>query len=138
MNIMKEINVDATIANVPKVTEFIDGELEMFDCPMKVQMAIDVAVDEIFSNIANYAYKDKIGKATVQVDFINDNKIVVITFIDEGTQYDPLKNADPDVTAKIDDRRVGGLGIFIVKKSMDDVHYEYKDNKNILTIKKKI
>lgn len=133
---MKELTIEATPENVDKVIEFIDGMLEEYGCGMKAQMAVDVAVDELFSNIAHYAYNPDTGYATVLVDVVNDPLAVEITFIDNGVPYDPLAKADPDTTLPVEEREIGGLGIFIVKKSMDMVSYEYKDGKNILTIKK--
>lgn len=135
---MKELTIEATPENVEKVIDFIDGMLEEYGCGMKEQMAIDVAVDELFSNIAHYAYNPETGYATVRVDVKNEPLSVEITFIDHGVPYDPLAKADPDTTLSIEERQIGGLGIFIVKKSMDAVNYEYKDGKNILTIKKNL
>ena len=120
------------------MTEFIDGELEMIDCPMKAQIQIDVAIDELFGNIAKYAYIGKTGKATVQFSYDEKNSIISITLIDEGIMYNPLEKEDPDVTLSAEERKIGGLGIFLVKKTMDEMIYEYVDNKNKLTIKKKI
>ena len=135
---MKELTIEATPENVDKVVEFIDGMLEEYGCGIKAQMAIEVAVDELFSNIAHYAYNPETGYATVMVDVIKDPLSVEITFVDNGKPYDPLSRANPDTTLAIADRQIGGLGIFIVKKSMDAVNYEYKDGKNILTIKKNL
>ena len=100
--------------------------------------AIEVAVDEIFSNIANYAYGEEGGPATIRVRVSDEPASVEITFIDEGVQYDPMAKPDPDTTQSIEDMPIGGMGIFIVKQSMDDVHYEYSDGKNIMTIKKNL
>ena len=133
---MKELTIEATPENVDKAIEFVDEMLEEYGCGMKEQMAIDVAVDELFANIAHYAYNPETGYATVKVDVIKDPLAVEITFVDNGKPYDPLAKADPDTTQSIEDREIGGMGIFIVKKSMDAVDYEYKDGKNILTIKK--
>lgn len=133
---MKELTIEATPENVDKAIEFVDEMLEEYDCGMNEQMAIDVAVDELFANIAHYAYNPETGYATVKVDVIREPLSVVITFIDNGKPYDPLAKVDPDITQSIEDREIGGMGIFIVKKSMDSVDYEYKDGKNILTIKK--
>lgn len=135
---MKELTLDATIENIPKVTAFIDGELEKIDCPMKAQMQIDIAIDELFSNIAHYAYHPSVGAATVKIEVIENPMSVVLTFIDGGIPYNPLEKKDPDITLSAEERQVGGLGIFMVKKSMDQVDYEYKDGKNILRIKKNI
>ena len=133
---MRELTIESTPENVDKAIEFVDEMLEEYGCGMKEQMAIDVAVDELFANIAHYAYNPETGYATVKVDVVKDPLSVEITFIDDGKPYDPLAKADPDTTQSIEDREIGGMGIFIVKKSMDAVNYEYKDGKNILTIKK--
>jgi len=133
---MKELNVDAIVANIPLVTDFVDRQLEELDCPMKAQMQIDVAIDEIFANIASYAYNPKVGPATVRVEVNEEPLSVTITFIDNGKPFDPLTNTDPDTTLAAEDRDIGGLGIFMVKKTMDAVDYEYKNGQNILTIKK--
>lgn len=133
---MKELVIDAVTDNLPQVLSFVDEQLEEAECPMKIQMQIDIAVEEIFVNIAHYAYKPDIGAATVRVELTPDPLSVDITFIDGGVPYDPLAKADPDVTLSAEERQIGGLGIFMVKKSMDDVKYEYADGHNILTLKK--
>lgn len=138
MKDMKELTIDATIENIASVTAFVDRQLEQLDCPVKTQMQVDMAIDELFSNIANYAYNPEIGVATVRVEVTDDPLAVVITFIDNGVPYDPLAKADPDITLSVEEREIGGLGIYMVKKTMDDVSYEYRDGKNILRIKKKL
>ena len=135
---MKELMIDATLENIPVVTDFVSEQLEQLDCPMKVQIQISIAIDELFSNIARYAYNPTTGSATVQVEVTENPLAVVITCIDEGKPYDPLAKEDPDITLSAEEREVGGLGIYMVKKSMDDVTYEYKDGRNILKIKKSI
>ena len=105
---------------------------------MKEQIQLDVAVEEIFVNIASYAYAPNTGYALIQINELSDPKRVQITFVDEGVPYDPLAKEDPDVTLSAEERQIGGLGIYMVKKSMDNMTYEYKDNKNILTIEKNI
>lgn len=135
---MKELTIAAEIENIPAVTEFVDAELEECGCPLKTQMQIDIAIDELFGNIARYAYDPGTGDATVRVDVKENPAAVEITFIDGGVPYDPLKKADPDVTLSADEREIGGLGIFMVKKSMDNIAYEYRDGKNILSITKNI
>jgi anti-sigma regulatory factor (Ser/Thr protein kinase) len=133
---MKELTLEATPENVDKAIEFVDEMLDEYGCGLKEKAAIDVAVDELFANIAHYAYNPETGYATVKVDVVKEPLSVEITFVDNGKPYDPLAKADPDTTRSIEDREIGGMGIFIVKKSMDAVDYEYKDGKNILTIKK--
>lgn len=133
---MKELTVDATVENIGKVTEFVNAHLEESGCPRKVQLQIDVAIDELFGNIAHYAYNPDVGPATVRVEVAEES--VIITFIDNGVPYDPLAKADPDTTLGAEERGIGGLGIYMVKKSMDDISYEYRNGQNILRIKKKI
>lgn len=133
---MKELKLDAKVENLAQVLAFVDDELERFECPLKTQMQIDVAVEELFVNIANYAYQPESGSATIQAQIEEEPRSIALTFIDEGTPYNPLAKEDPDVTLSAEERSIGGLGIYIVKKSMDSVEYEYKDGKNILTIKK--
>ena len=135
---MKELVVEADRKNLWEVQSFIDEQLEEVGCPMTTQIAIDVAVEELFVNIASYAYEQGEGVAVVQVTVHEDPLSVEITFIDNGVQYDPLAKEDPDVTLSAKERKKGGLGVFMVKNTMDNVTYEYKDGKNILTIKKKL
>lgn len=134
---MKELTVDATVENIEKVTDFVNEQLENLGCPLKVQMQIDIAIDELFGNIAHYAYNPDVGPATVRVE-VDDEPCVIITFIDNGVPYDPLKKEDPDTTLSAEERQIGGLGVYMVKKSMDDISYEYRDGQNILRIKKRI
>ena len=135
---MKEWTVGAAAENVAAVTDWINEQLESIDCPMKTQMQIDIAIDELFGNIVHYAYNPDIGSATVRVEVMEEPLSVVITFIDGGVPYDPLQAADPNTGLPVEEREIGGLGIYIVKKSMDEITYEYKDGKNILSIKKKL
>lgn len=132
----KELTVEATVDNLEKVTSFVNEQLENLSCPMKAQMQIDIAIDELFSNIAYYAYQPKTGNATVQIEVVNEPLAVVITFIDEGTPYDPLSRENPDTSLSAEERQIGGLGIYMVRKSMDEISYEYLEGKNILKIKK--
>ena len=133
-----EITIEARKDKLDDLMIFIDSHLEEFGCSMKAQMQIDVAVEELFVNIANYAYAPEIGNATIRMIFSDEPGKVTIVFIDSGVPYDPLKKEDPDITLSVDERAIGGLGIFMVKKSMDDMFYEYKDGQNILSIVKKL
>lgn len=133
---MKELTISATKENLYSVLALIDEQLELIGCPMKAQMQLDIAVEEIFVNIASYAYPDGNGTAVVRVEVQPDPPTAVITFIDSGTPYNPLAKTDPDITLTAAERQIGGLGIFMVKKSMDDVKYTYADGCNILTLKK--
>ena len=129
----KELTIKPTEEAVVKVTEFVENILSQNDFPFKTIAQVNVAIDEIFSNIVFYSGADS---ATVSCT-LEPNE-VIIEFSDNGKPYDPTKNEDPDLTLSVDEREIGGLGIFMVKKTMDDISYEYKDNKNILTIKKGI
>ena len=133
---MARIVLDALRENISKVMEFVEAEEERLSCPMAVTAKINVAIDELFCNIASYAYPDSKGQVGVVVESPAENTIS-ITFEDSGVPYDPLAKPDPDTTLSADDRPIGGLGIFIVKKTMDSVEYKYEDKKNILTIVKK-
>lgn len=135
---MKELNIEARTDNLREVLGFVDVLLEERECGMKPQMQIDIAVEEIFVNIAHYAYGDKVGNARITVDFEGDPLSVVISFADSGMPYDPLAKEDPDITLSAKERPIGGLGIYMVKKSMDEVIYEHKNGENIFTLKKRI
>ena len=135
---MKEITLKARIENISVVTGFIDEALEALGCSMKAQMQIDVAIDELFGNIARYAYKGAEGDATVSLDFEEETRTTVITFSDRGEPFDPTSTLEPDVNIPAADRQVGGLGIFLVRKTMDGMAYAYENGRNVLTIRKKI
>ena len=133
---MKELTLEATVDNLPQVMSFLEEELEAADCPMKTQMQISVSVEEIYVNIASYAYAPGTGEATVRVEFRDDPAAVCITFIDSGVPFDPLRKADPDVTLSSEERGIGGLGIYMTKKAMNEMRYAYEDGKNVLTMVK--
>ena len=133
---MKEITVPATMENFSKVTAFVDEQLEGLSCPLKAQTQINVSIDELLSNIARYAYAPGTGVVTVRFCFDADTRTVSISFLDSGIPFDPLSQAAPDINAPAEERAVGGLGIYLVRKTMDRVDYRYADGKNILTIQK--
>jgi len=130
---MKELILDASIDKLDEVLDFVNTVLESSDCDMKVITQINIAVEEIFVNIAHYAYNPEIGGAVIRIAVSDE---VVIEFEDKGKPYNPLLKIDPDITKSAEDRDIGGLGIFMVKKIMDSVEYHHMDNKNILTIRK--
>lgn len=133
-----KLEVDATIENLKQVINFVNEPLSHASCPAKVQMQIELAVEEIFVNIANYAYAPGKGTATILMETQDDPFIMTITFIDHGVAYNPLKKEDPDVNLSATDRPIGGLGIFLTKEVMDHVSYEYKDGQNYLTLTKSL
>ena len=120
------------------VLGFVDLMLEKYECPMKLQTAICVAIEEVFVNVARYAYKDGEGDVELGIGFNNESRAVIFRMSDSGVQFDPLKKPDPDITLSADERDIGGLGIFITKRTMDSIEYAYENNKNILTMIKKI
>lgn len=126
----------ATDDSLADALAFVEEELEKLDCPMKYVMQITVCVEEMFVNVAHYAYGEE--KGDVEMAFDNDGRMISITLIDEGFEFDPLAKEDPDITLSAEERGIGGLGIYMVKKSMDEVKYERKDNKNYFTMKKEI
>ncbi len=134
----KDLDIEAVEDNLDEVMAYVDEKLEAVGCSMKAQMQIDIAVEEIFVNICKYAYHPEKGRAVVRVEVSDDPVQVKITFIDHGKPYDPLLKDDPDVTLSADEREIGGLGIFMVKQTMDAVEYEYKDGSNILTLVKNL
>lgn len=133
---MKKITVQATIDNLPKVQQFIEQELEEQECSMKSQMQITIAVEEIYVNIAHYAYTPDTGEVAISCDIQKTPPEVRISFEDTGIPFNPLLVEEADTTLSAEERQVGGLGIFMVRKYMDEVLYEYKDGKNILTLVK--
>ena len=135
---MKEKVFSARKDALPEVMAFTEECLESVDCPMKSQMAICVAVEEIFVNIANYAYPDGDGNATLSFGFDENERLMTLVIKDNGVPFNPLERAEPDITLSADEREIGGLGIFITKKTMDTVSYKNENGKNILTMTKKI
>ena len=133
---MDQLTVEAKTENLEEVLGFVDRNLEAMDCSPKVSVQIDVAVEELFVNIAHYAYSPGTGDATIDVEILKDPAAIAITFTYRGKPFDPLAKEDPDITLSAEERQIGGLGIYMVKKSMDEVAYEYKDGQNILRIKK--
>ena len=138
MKIKKELTLEAVMDNLNRVLAFVDKELENNECPMLTQTTLDMAVEELFTNIASYSYNPTIGDVKVRIEVSGDPIAVSITFMDQGVPYDPLAKEDPDVDKPIEERPIGGLGIFMVKNSMDEVNYEYRDGQNILTIRKNL
>jgi len=134
---MAEITLEARVESLDRVLGFVDEQLESMECGTKTQIQIDVAVEEMYVNVASYAYEDRVGMVTIRIEE-SAPRTVSITMIDEGIPYNPLEKPDPDVTLPAEKRGIGGLGIYMVKKSMDNMIYEHRDGKNILTLVKKL
>ncbi len=135
---MKTLKLKAELDNLQDTLAFVDEFLESVDCPMRVQLQIDVAVEELYVNVASYAYAPDTGDIEVRIWFEEAKREVAISFIDSGVPYNPVEKRDPDTSLSAEERQIGGLGIFMVKKSMDSLEYRYEDNQNIVTIRKKL
>ena len=135
---MQSITTEAKMENIERITVFMDREMEKINCPARQQIQIRIAIDEIVSNIVRYAYRQETGTVTVQFDYNESDRSILLTFSDKGFPFDPLQQAAPDITLPAEKRKIGGLGILLVRKTMDEVSYVRENGKNILRIKKKI
>lgn len=134
---MAEKSFQAMGKNLDSIMEFVQDNLDKCGCPPREQQQICMAVEELFVNIVNYAYPNDIGLAVIKVEEINDRELEIV-LRDNGKPFDPLRREDPDVTLDPDKRRIGGLGIYLVKKTMDEVTYHFENDQNVLTLRKKI
>ena len=151
----KNLKILAVLDNLTEVLKNVDMQLEKEGCPAKIMMQIDIAVEELFVNIANYAYFPETGEADILIETMDtcpipeedraglaqedlEGRWIRVTLSDSGIPFNPLKKDDPDVSLPAEKRRIGGLGIFMGKKSMDYMYYEYKDGKNHISICKKL
>ncbi len=132
-----ELHIEAKVENLSKAIAFATGSLTE-TCPMGERMHVELVTEEIFVNIASYAYGEAGGSVTIRRSGGEGPEGLTLTFIDGGVPYDPLQRPDPDLTLSVEDRPIGGLGVFLVKRFVDQAHYEYKDGKNILTVCKVI
>ena len=132
----QELVVDATMEGFASVEAFAEEYLDLQDVPFKLRMPISVSVEEMFVNIVHYAYPDGPGKASARFEILDNPRRIKITFKDRGIPYDPLAKEDPDITASANDRLIGGLGIFMTKKFMDEVSYAYEDGQNVFSMTK--
>ena len=135
---MRNRTFSAKIEALPDVLGFVEEVLEGYECPMKIQMAVCVAIEEVFVNVANYAYENGEGKVDLGIGFDEEDRAITFRMADKGVPFDPLKKPDPDITLSANEREIGGLGIFITKKTMDSVTYAYENGENVLTMIKKI
>ena len=136
----QEIVLSADTRELDRLNDFLEAQAEAVDCPPGTLMKIQISAEEIFTNIANYAYPDGQGTAVVisEIKEENGETIMTVSFSDSGQPFDPLAMPDPDITAPAEERNIGGLGIYMVKETMDKVDYSYEKGRNILTITKKI
>ena len=134
----RELTLEATVENLSAVNAFIDDFLDAVGCPGRSHMQLSLVIEEIFVNVASYAYAPNTGKVTVKIAITREPLSAKIIFSDSGKPYNPLEAKEPDIDAPIEERNIGGLGIFLVKKNVDEVNYEFADGKNIFTIFKKL
>ena len=128
----------AKTESLNEVLSFVEEVLEGYECPMKSQTAICVAIEEVFVNVAHYAYPESVGDMTLHIGFDEASRAITFRMTDKGVPFDPLKKPDPDITLSAEEREIGGLGIFIAKKTMDSLSYSHENGENILTMIKKI
>ena len=133
---MPEMTVNAAPEQLAPVMDFVNERLTALGSSNKVRFDVYVVVDEIFCNIIRYAYGPETGTVTVRVETEEDPPALTMTFMDRGVPFDPLAMEEPDVSLPAEAREIGGLGVFLARKAMDDVSYQYKDGQNILTLKK--
>ncbi len=134
--VKRTFKADETFLN--DVTDYVEAELEKAGFTYKDILRLKVCIEEVFINVAHYAYGEATGDVDIGIEHDVANNQVIFSFVDSGLQFDPLAKEDPDITLTAQERQIGGLGIFICKKIMDDIQYNYENGKNILTMTKKI
>ena len=132
-----ELTIKAKDTNLETVTLFIHKAITDY-CTDLIQNQIDLAIEEIFVNIAHYAYGEQNTENEVKIICTYEYRLLTVSFIDSGTPFNPLEQPDPDITLSAKDRKIGGLGIFLTKKFMDNVKYAFKNGQNILTFSKQL
>ena len=128
----EELVIEAVVENLDTVNSFVHKAIEKFNCSNRTLMQLDVVVEEIFVNIASYAYSPNTGLVKILLKTNTEPLSISLTFIDSGVPYNPLEKSDPDINLSADDRQIGGLGIFLTKNLVDNIHYQYIDKQNIL------
>ncbi len=135
---MQELTLQADLEHLEQALSFVDSQAEALGCPMRKQLQLQVAVEELFVNVASYAYAPGSGPVTLQAEVEQSPLTLVIRLIDRGIPYNPLEKADPDVHLPVQERQIGGLGILLAKKNLDELQYDYLGGCNILSLKKRI
>lgn len=135
---MNKLTVPAKIENLQKVMDFLGDQLDSVDYVMKARLQLELSIEEAYVNIVNYAYESEEGEVLICCNVGESPLKITMQFIDYGKPYNPLENEDPDLSLNAEEKEIGGLGIFLIKKNVDDISYEYCDGKNILTIQKKL
>ena len=133
---MNKLTVPAKIESLHVVMDFLSSQLDSVDHDMKARLQLELSIEEAYVNIVNYAYESDDGDVVICCNIDESPLKVTMQFIDYGVPYNPLENEDPDISLDAEEKEIGGLGIFLIKKNVDDISYEYHDGKNILTIQK--
>lgn len=136
---MKEITVNADVKKLDEVLGFVNEIVEQHDCSPAAQFQLEVALEEIYVNIAHHAYPNEVGQTTIRCKVKTEESkppLVIIDILDQGIPYNPIEHDDPDIDLELDDRDIGGLGIYMIKNSMDNLSYRYEENHNIFTVEK--
>ena len=134
----KTVTFSAETEELDAVLGFVNYPLDALGVSEEEKIVLDIAVEEIYVNIALYAYQPGRGPVTLRWTLEEDPLRIQIDFMDRGTPYDPLSRKDPDITLSAEERQIGGLGIYMVRKSMDEVSYEHRDGQNCFTMKKRL
>ena len=134
---MKELKVKAIDENLTEVLDMVENFLEG-QCSQEVKNEILISIDELFINIAHYAYGEEVGDAAIRLELLAQPKRLKITMIDQGIPFNPLEKEDPDIDLTLEERKIGGLGIFMVKDYMDHLEYFYQNNSNTLILEKNL
>lgn len=131
-----QLNLEATLENLVAVNRFLDELLDTIGCSSREQMQLQLAVEELYVNIANYAYGDRTGMVAIYAEILESSRSILLKLVDEGICYNPLEHEMPDIHLPVEKRKIGNLGIFLAKTYVDEINYEYRDGKNILTLRK--
>ena len=135
---MNKLTVPAKIENLQKVMDFLDDQLNSVDYVLKARLQLELSIEEAYVNIVNYAYGSEEGEIIICCNVDENPLKVTMQLIDYGKPYNPLKSEYSDISQGTEEKKIGGLGIFLIKHNVDDISYKYLDGKNILTIQKKL
>jgi anti-sigma regulatory factor (Ser/Thr protein kinase) len=135
---MHKLILTAKIENLNKVFDFLDAQLSSLAYNMKAKLQLELSIEEAYVNISKYAYTSDKGEVEILSSVDEDPLQITVQFVDSGIPYNPLKTEDPDLCTDTEEKELGGLGIFLIKKNVDNIKYKYHNGKNILTLQKKL
>lgn len=130
---LPSLTVKPALESLGRVMEFIEGEMEKAEVPLKTANKLLIAFDEAYSNVIHYS-----GAQQAEISCGTKDDVLILRICDDGVRYDPFEAEDPDTTLSAEDRNIGGLGVFMIKKMMDSLEYAYEDGHNLLTMKMKL